>query len=130
MTIDENLKFKCMEQSSSTKQVGFTHGHRSLYWELCTKEMCFLGVLTWQQVNQHLHNIVTLVLGSYRILMYTEIESCGGEKKNLDLWEQAALPPEPQFVHQFVTILIPLHERVVLCVKPTSTPGPRRGQLV
>jgi hypothetical protein len=49
-------------QSSSIKQIGFTHGHRSPCWELCTKEMCFLGVLTWRQVNQHVHNIGTLVL--------------------------------------------------------------------
>ncbi len=51
-------------------------------------------------------------------------------KEKPGLWEQAALPPEPQFVHKFVTILIPLHERVVVCAKPTSTPGPRRDQLL
>ncbi len=30
---------------------------------------------------------------SYKILMYTKIKSYVGEKKNLDLWEQVALPP-------------------------------------
>jgi hypothetical protein len=29
----------------------------------------------------------------YKILMYTKIKSCIGEKINLELWEQVALPP-------------------------------------
>jgi hypothetical protein len=64
---------------------------------------------------------------SYRILMYTKIKIALQKRKT---WtsrnNKLHYPPKPQFVHQFVTILIPLHEIVVLCARPTTTLAPRK----
>ncbi len=46
-----------------------------------------------RKVNPYQKKVEDHIYKSYRILMYREIKSCVTEKKNLDLWEQLALPP-------------------------------------
>jgi len=46
-----------------------------------------------KKVNPYQKKVEDHIYKSYIILMYAKIKSCVGEKKNLDLWEQVALPP-------------------------------------
>jgi hypothetical protein len=46
-----------------------------------------------KKINPYQKKVEDHINKSYKILTYIKIKSCVGEKKNMDLWEQVALPP-------------------------------------